>query len=70
MSDLITKKIDELIALAEMEGEPNVQIILLTLNASRLLEWDGNLAGTVQEFSKQAIGKITTIKDQEKISRN
>lgn len=35
MSELITNKLQELIALAKAEGEPNVQIVLFALCGAR-----------------------------------
>lgn len=46
-SNLITKKIDELIELAKMEGEPNVQVVLLGLAGARLSNNDGLFAKAV-----------------------
>lgn len=55
MSDLITQKLDELITLAQIEGEPNVQIVLLGLSGARTIRDDGLLAEKVQEFIKDVL---------------
>ena len=55
MSDLITEKIESLIALAKLEDEPNVQIVLLALSGARAVQHDGMLAGKVQEYLKDVL---------------
>jgi hypothetical protein len=50
MSDLISKKIDELIELSKTEGDANVQIVLVALRGSIIINLDGFLAKTVQEY--------------------
>ena len=49
-SSLITNKINELIKLAEMDGDYNTRTVLLALNGSRLGNVDGMLASKVQEY--------------------
>ena len=43
-SEIITEKIDELIALSALEGEVNSQIVLLALQGARKDNIDGVLA--------------------------
>lgn len=54
-SKLITEKIEQLIELAKLEDEPNVQIVLLALAAARETKDDGMLAGKVQEYVKDVL---------------
>jgi len=54
-STLITEKIDQLVALAELEEEPNTQIILLALSGARATGMDGMLATMVQEYVKNVL---------------
>lgn len=53
--DIIETKIKELIALAEIEGDANVQIVMLILHGSRLVGDDVLLATKVQEFAKDVL---------------
>lgn len=62
-SNLITEKIQELIELAKLEGEPNVQIVLLALSGARHSEDDALLAVKVQEFIKDVL--IPNIKSKQ-----
>lgn len=48
--ELINKKLDELIALAELESDVNAQIILHCLRGARAAGEDGNLAALVQQY--------------------
>ncbi len=54
-SELITKKLEELTELARVEGEPNVQAILLSLNGARISGDDGLLCANVQEFTRDVL---------------
>ncbi len=54
-SDLITKKLQELVELAKIEQEPSVQIVLLTLLGARCGNLDGMLANKVQEYTKDVL---------------
>lgn len=54
-SKIITQKIEELTKLAELEGEPNVQIVMLALSGARQVFHDGLLAGKVQEFLRDVL---------------
>ena len=49
-SDLVIKKIDELIELARIEGDTNTLIILLALRGAQVSDDDGLLAMAVQKF--------------------
>lgn len=54
-SSLITEKIEQLIALAEVEDEVNVRIVLLALSGARTSDMDGMLAAKVQEYLKDVL---------------
>ena len=54
-SNLITDKIEQLIELAKLEGEPNVQIVLLALLGARKMGDDGMLASKVQEYLRDVL---------------
>lgn len=70
MSPLITEKIDSLIALAKLEGEPNVQIVLLALSGARAMQHDGMLAGKVQEYLKDVLIPLIEASKNAKIAQN
>lgn len=55
MDSILETKIRELIALAEVEGNPNVQIVMNVLVGSMLVGDDGLLAAKVQEFAKDVL---------------
>lgn len=70
-SNLITEKIQELIELAKLEGEVNVQIVLLALSGARNSDDDGMLAGKVQEYLRDVlIPKIQMEKNTQTASQN
>lgn len=54
-SKLITKKLEELIALAKVEDEPNVQIIIYALLGAREAKDDGLLASLVQTIITEVL---------------
>ena len=64
-SDLVTKKIGELIDLARIEGDTNTQIILLALRGAQCSNDDGLLAMAVQKF----IDDVLMPKTQRNIDR-
>lgn len=49
-SDLINKKLDELIALAKVEGDNNTLIVLLGLRGAQCSNVDGLFAAAVQKI--------------------
>lgn len=55
MKDLIAEKIADLIEIAILEDEPNVQIILLALNGARMSGDDGILAKHIQQYLKEVL---------------
>lgn len=55
ISDLISNKIDELVALAEVEGDSNALIVLLILQGARAVHDDGLFAKKCQEFAKDVL---------------
>lgn len=54
-SKLVTEKIDELTQIAQIEGEVNVQIVLLAIRGARESNQDGLLAGIIQDFVKRVL---------------
>lgn len=54
-SKLLTNKLEELIALARVESETNVAIILLALNSARELNDEDDLALIVQDFVREVL---------------
>ena len=55
MDELISEKIEELIELAKIANDKNVQIILLALSGARHAGDDGLLAEEVQRFIKEVL---------------
>ena len=68
--DIIETKIKELIALAEVEGDVNVQIVMLILHGSRLVGDDGLLAAKVKEFAKDVLRPRAIAGHNAKIARD
>jgi hypothetical protein len=55
MNNLIQEKIDELVQLAQAEGDINTEIILHSLSGARNAHDDGLLAVFVQKFTKEVL---------------
>lgn len=70
-STLVSQKLEKLVRLAHVEGEVNVEIILLVLKGARLHAYDGLLAEKVQEFvATILLPKLREERDRNNISQN
>ena len=67
-SEIITEKIDELIALSELEGEVNVQIILLVLQGARKSYLDGVLAEGAKTIAENILIPMCKIKMEKQLA--
>ncbi len=54
-SELLTKKLDELIELAKAENEPNTLVVLLALRGARKANDDELLANSVQTLLRDVL---------------
>ena len=55
MDELISEKIEELIELAKIADDKNVQIVLLALSGARAAGDDGLLGEEVQRFIREVL---------------
>lgn len=70
-SKLFTQKLQELTKLAESEGEPNAQVILLILEGARLGNKDGMLAKRMQQYVEEVlIPEIDANRERFKATKN
>ncbi len=54
-SNIIDNKVEELLALAKVEGYNNLQILLLGYRGSKAIDQDGLLAAHVQDFIRETL---------------
>ena len=67
-SEIITEKIDELIALSNLEEEINAEIVLTALKGARMTNTDGILAEGVQQIIKHALLPICERKREQMLA--
>lgn len=71
MNPLISKKVEELIALAESENEPALQSILYTYQGAKMAGMEVNLCKKVNEYTKDVlIPHIQSLQELSKVSKN
>lgn len=66
LSKILGNKIEELIALAQAEGDANTQIILLILRASKCIGVDGIIADEM----RKRMGELLSLSKEQHLAHN